>query len=426
MQSGDNIEVEITHIAGLGDGAASYQNLPVFVPFSCTGDVLSVIVEEVTRTAIRAQIADIIRPSPQRQLPPCPHFGQCGGCSLQHLSDTTYHQFKQSIAEHTARQLGADNAVVQPLFSAGSASRRRADYKVAVNKGVVTVGFNAARSHATVDAADCRVVVPEIVEEIAHFKALLSTFKKPSLVSAIELTLADNGLDIVIECKNKIKPADAELLQNHLMRDSIVRCGLKVSETAYTIIKSGEPQLHKAGTYIELPFKSFLQATKISEEYMVDAVLSACRDANKVADLYSGCGTFSLPLAQAGHNVVAYEGNDDAVRALFNAAQRSNYAPNVISHCRDLMAKPVTDAELESIDAVVINPPRNGAQPQCRQLAQSDVVDIVMVSCNPATFVRDGKALIAGGYMLDKLIPIDQFTWSAHLELIGVFTRNSQ
>lgn len=408
---GDILELQITHIAGLGDGVATHNGLSVFVPHTCQGDVVRAEVVQTVKSAIHTRLHGVVTPSPDRQSPPCPHFAACGGCELQQLTPAAYAAFKQSVAAQVAAQLGCN--LVHPLFESGSASRRRAEAKVAVDDGVVSVGFNAPRSHAVVDAPECKVVEPAILAAMNHWRNVLQGMKKPSRFHSIQFTVADNGLDVQVTSEGKLKPADALALQEFAQGMA------RLTHNGETL-KAGAPALAMAGAEVALPVGSFLQATASSQAKMVELVLAACAGHATVADLYCGCGTFSLPLAQAGHQVSAYEGGQEAVTALFNAARRTGLPVN--AQVRDLFAKPLHD-ELAQLDAVVINPPRNGALPQCEAIAKSPVKKVVMVSCNPATFTRDAQALLAGGFALRELTPIDQFTWSHHLELVGVFTR---
>lgn len=412
---GDILELHITRIAGLGDGVATHDGHTVFVPQTCAGDMVRAEVTQVAKAAIHARLRAVVAPSPDRRQPPCPHFGACGGCALQQLTPAAYAAFKHGVALQVAAQLGCDAAVVQPLFESGPASRRRAEAKVAVEEGRVAVGFNAARRHAVVDAPECRMVEPAILAAMNNWRAALQTMKKPSRFQSIQFTLAENGLDAQVTAEGKLKPADAEALR--VYAQGTARLTLN-GDT----IKAGAPMLSMGGADVELPVGSFLQATAASQQKMVELVLAACAGHGAVADLYCGCGTFSLPLAQAGHRVLAYEGGQEAVTALFNAARRANLP--VSAQVRDLFAQPVEKTGLSQVEAVVINPPRNGALPQCEAIAQSGVVrKVVMVSCNPATFTRDAQALLAGGFALVQLTPIDQFIWSGHLELVGVFVR---
>lgn len=413
MTQGDILQLHITHIAGLGDGVAQHEGHTVFVPFTCAGDHVQAEVVQLAKDGVRARLIAVQTPSPQRQTPPCPHFGVCGGCELQQLAPAAYAEFKHSAALRVAEQLGADAALVQPLFQSGAVTRRRAEAKVAVTDGAVAFGFLAARSHDVIDTPHCQVVEPRIAEAMQQWRAMLSTMKKPSRFTAVQFTAAHNGLDVQVQAEGKLKPADAEALRAYAQ--TCARLTLN-GET----LKAGEAEITFGAATVHLPVGSFLQATEPSQQAMTEIVLRHCAGATAVADLYCGSGTFALPLAQAGHRVLAYEGGQEAVTALFNAARRHNLP--VSAHQRDLVKQPLC-GELQEVDAAVINPPRNGALPQCKALAASAVGKVVMVSCNPATFTRDALALQAGGFTLAELTPIDQFTWSHHLELVGVFTR---
>lgn len=417
VKTGDIVRLRVTHLAGLGDGVAELGGIPVFVPFTCAGDEVEARITHVSKDSCRAEPVKIIERSTSRREPTCQHFGTCGGCALQHLLPEAYAEFKRSIALRAAEQLGIDRSVVQPLFESGPVSRRRAEVKVVVVNGEVRLGFMAARSHDVVDVPGCRVVEPAILQTMAAWKALLQDMKKPSVFKSIHFTVVNNGLDVHLRMEGKAKPADMEMLRRFAANQPIARL-LVDGQT----LKAGEPQVDMGGIAVVLPPESFLQATQASQRAMAELVLKHCAGHRVVADLYCGCGTFSLPLAQAGHTVRAFEGGQEAVTALFNATRRGGL--DVTAQVRDLYAQPLT-TELQGVEAVVVNPPRNGALPQCKALVQSEVKKIVMVSCNPATFARDAQALQTGGFRLVELTPVDQFTWSHHLELVGVFVREA-
>lgn len=423
---GDTLELRITHLAGLGDGVAMHHDVPVFVPYTCAGDVVIAQIERIGKDAVHAQLVEVLAPSPDRQSPPCAHFTQCGGCELQHLTAQAYAEFKRGIALRIAAQLQLSDTIVTPLFVAGALSRRRVELKVAVIKGEVSLGFSAPRSHTVVDVPHCQVVDPAIRAAMAAWKALLQSLKKPSLIKAIQLTLADNGLDALVHASGKPKSADIEALQRFAQTEPITRLALVYENASLHMLKAGEAVVHMGEAVVSLPLGSFLQATQTSQKMLVESVLQHSAGHENVADIYCGSGTFSLPLAQAGHRVQAYEGNPEAVTALYNAVRKQGWENRLGSHARDVYTTPLNVAELSSFDAVVINPPRNGALPQCVLLAKSPVPKVVMVSCNPATFTRDAQALLEGGFTLTKLMPVDQFTWSHHLELVGIFVRNIQ
>lgn len=419
---GDMLELAVTHLAGLGDGVASHGEKPVFIPLTMAGDVVQAEVEQVAKDHIRARLVAVLQPSPQRQTPPCEHFGQCGGCELQHLDAASYAEFKTSIAHGVLRQLGAGEDVLRPLFQSGAASRRRAEFKLAVQKDSITLGFHAPRSHEVVATPHCKVVDAAIAAAIPAWEALLQTLKKPAHIKAVQMTHADNGMDVVVQVAGKLKPADSQALLAFAQAQGIVRLALRYEGQEPQLLLAGEPKLQLGDVQVELPVAAFMQATAASQQAMVAEVLAQCKTHKRVADLYSGCGTFSLPLAQAGHSVSAYEGDGEAVTALFNAARSHGLEGQLHSTRRDLFAKPLSAEELRGFDAVVINPPRNGALPQTKAIGKSGVAQVVMVSCNPATFTRDAQALLAEGYRLTALTPVDQFTWSHHLELVGVFS----
>lgn len=342
----------------------------------------------------------------------CQHFGKCGGCHAQYLQLEDYLQTKQNKVAALVKRLGAEETIVQPMFVVGNAERRRATFRVMVNKDKINLGFNAYHSHEIVDLQECLVLRPEIIALLAPLRACLHTLKKPSVIEEFRITILRDGLDVSFITKSPFKNADKQLLLDFFASQNVVR----VCENGQRIAGSAA-MIELGGIAVELPPEAFLQASEKAQIEMQKLVTQHLHNCKSIIDLYSGCGTFTFPLAAKN----AYEGSTEMIAALHNAAMKNNLTIN--AQTRDLYKSPVTAAELAAYDGAVINPPHNGASPQCAQLAQSSIKKLVMVSCNPATFERDAKTLLHGGYTLTQLTPVDQFYWSTHLELVAYFDR---
>jgi len=349
---------------------------------------------------------------PHHQEPPCRHYPECGGCQLQHADDEAYRGYLISRVETALAQHDLTIEIREPHLSPPNSRRRATLRAMRVGQGVM-LGFNAAKSHRIVDMRECHILRPELFALVEPLRKQLSTLLQPKRTAEIQLTLVDQGADVLI------KGIDAEGLQaieqltsfaagHGLARLSIDR-GLG-PETRYepervTVTLSGLP--------VAFPVGSFLQATEDGENALVEAVLSASEGAERVADLFAGLGTFAL----AARALYAAEASRDAAAALKQAA------PKIKVEHRDLYRRPLDVEELKRFDAVILDPPRAGAAEQVGELARSSVARIVHVSCNPATFARDARTLVDGGYTLEWVRPVGQFRWSTHVELAACFTR---
>ncbi|MCP4392969.1 MAG: 23S rRNA (uracil(1939)-C(5))-methyltransferase RlmD [Alphaproteobacteria bacterium] len=427
LQKNQIVELEVADIGGAGDGIAKYDGQVVFVPFTCKGDLVKTQIDSVGSDFCRASLVEVIKPSLERQASACEHFGVCGGCSLQHLSSLSYQVFKRGIITDIVKRLELDEGIVSDVIEGWMRARRRAELKVAVNKGEVSLGFYAPKSHDVVNITSCAVMDERIVRLIPDLRVCLGNLKKSGNISAINITALDDGLDIIFIAKGLVKDKDKKKLIVFASENSvIIRLSVQLEESKKSIeilYKNGNPSTVFAGIPVELPVAAFLQATAKGQDELTKFIIANTKGADRVADLFSGCGTYSFPLLENAAHVSAYEGDKDMVTAMFNAARRAGVENRVSAQVRDLFLNPLSAEELSRYDAVVINPPRAGAKTQSEQISKSDVKKIVMVSCNPNTFERDAKSLIGGGYRLTQIVPVDQFYWSSHLELVAAFER---
>lgn len=420
----DTIALTITRLGGLGDGVGAYDGHAVFVPFTTVGDEIRAQVVSIRKGEIRARLIEVVEPGQGRCAAACSHFGVCGGCSLQHLSEEAYAAFKRENLAQMLRRLGCEQTTLLAMVDVGAGARRRVDLKVAVHKGVVQLGYFGMRSHALVDVAHCPVTLASITALFSPLRTLIASLKKPGNVKAVHLTRAESGCDVTLFTATRLPLADREKIKVFAEGHDILRVSESVTEgEAQSIITKGKVEARFGNVAVELPAPAFLQATQVGQAAITGFILQHVAGHGRVMDLYSGCGTYSFPLQQNGHRVVAYEGHPDLVAAMHNAIRRYGLEAQMNVSARDLFAAPIASVELKHTDAVVINPPRNGAETQAKELAKSDVRKIVMVSCNPVTFERDAKHLLQHGYRLTACLPIDQFHWSTHLELVAAFEK---
>ncbi len=387
-----------------GDGIAGAFRLP----FSLPGE----------RWAVgNGAEAALLEAAPMRVPPPCRHFGRCGGCALQHASDAWVAAWK---AETIVRALAARGltAALRPTLTSPPESRRRAVLSARRTRHGAIVGFHGRRSETLVEVPGCLVVTPAIraaLPALARLSALAA-----SRSTALRLTVTDGpaGLDIDVAGGH---PLDARRRLD--LAELAEQADFARLSCEGEIVAMRRPPLQTMGSARMVPPPgAFLQATVDGERALVAAVREAVTGARHIADLFAGCGTFSLPLA-AEAEILAVEGSAAMPAALAEAARRTPGLRPLRTAARDLFRRPLLAQELAGFDAVVIDPPRAGAEAQSRQLALSNVPVIAAVSCDPATFARDAAILVAGGYRLDWLQPVDQFRWSGHIELAARFSR---
>ncbi len=359
-------------------------------------------------------------PGPHHQMPPCRHFPTCGGCQLQHLDDASYAGF---VAERVATALVAQNlsATVRAPLVSPPRTRRRATLHAEGKGGRVRLGFAAAASHDIVDLHECHILAPELFALVGPLRKLLARMKLRRRAD-VQMTLIDGGVDICLAGVTAEGLAATEALTNCAQAHGLARLTL---DEGYGPEPRWEPQpatITLAGVPVPFPAGGFLQATAEGEAALVaavrEAVVGAVGAPMATVDLFAGLGTFALALPGRVH---AAEAARNAVLALKSAGPRAGRALTV-EH-RDLFRRPVTPEELSRFDAAVIDPPRAGAQEQVAALAASVVPIIAYVSCNPASFARDAKTLVEGGYQLDWVQPVGQFRWSTHVELAARFVR---
>jgi 23S rRNA (uracil1939-C5)-methyltransferase len=413
---------ETLTIARLGsgsDGIADTSAGPVYVPFTLPGEVVS-----VARVKNHATVMSMSVASPERVTPPCVHFGPdgrngtCGGCTLQHAGDALYHAFKRNLVVAALKSKGLTPEVA-PLVIARPGERRRVVFTARRTEKGMLLGFNQAGSHHIVSIDHCPIASDGIVlrlEDIRRVAGAIATSSEPFRLTVLE-TLS--GLDLAFEGVKTV--GDRE-------RRAVTQCVLslrgiaRVSNDGEILIEPQKPEIDFGGVRISPPAGGFTQATKEAEEAMAGLVLAAIGKAKRVADLFAGSGTFALRIARKA-KVHAVEGEEKAVKALDHAARNTQGLKPVTVERRDLFRRPLMASELKAYDAVVFDPPRAGAEDQCKELARSGVKTIVAVSCNPVSLARDLAILTAAGYRIRLVTPIDQFLWSAHVEAVAVLEK---
>jgi len=391
----------IVRIAARGDGVTADGQ---FVALAAPGDLVD---------------ADgTIERGPHHVEPPCRHFPACGGCQLQHIDDETFADFLKDRIIGALHAQGIDTPDMRPAMLSPPRSRRRVSLRAERKGRRVILGFNEGSSHRIIDLRQCEIMAPMLFALIEPLRGLLATLVPDRRAAAVQMTLVDQGVDLLIEKVEADGLEAAERLTAFAQAHGLARLSI---DQGFGPEARWEPEavtVALGGVAVPFPVGAFLQATADGEAALVAAVREAVGEAEVVADLFAGLGTFSLAL---GRRVLAAEGARDAALALKAAAGRAQ-RPVMVDH-RDLFRRPLMVDDINRFGAILLDPPRAGAKEQAVELARSSVARIAYVSCNPATFARDAKTLIDGGYRLDWIQPVGQFRWSTHVELVASFAR---
>jgi 23S rRNA (uracil1939-C5)-methyltransferase len=400
-----------------GDGVAATPSGQVFVPYALPGETVRAV-----RDGERGQLIEVIAPAPSRIAAICPLFTRCGGCAAQHMAPGLYREWKRQQVVTALRRAGVETQVAEVVDAHGAGRRRVTFHARREGEGLqgsgMVVGFMAARSHDLVAVEACPVLALGLARAPAVAQLLANRLGGSNKPLDLQITASDSGLDVDIRghgpAGNKLRLALTEAAE----RLDLARLSMHGE-----IVVERRPPLQRMGKALVAPAPGgFLQATTAGEEILSALVLAALPKVKRVADLFAGCGPFSFRLAERAQ-VHAVESDKAAMLALTRAVGATQGLKPITSEARDLFRRPLLEHELNGFDAVVLDPPRAGAEAQARRLAASTVATIAYVSCDVGSFARDAAILIAGGYALEGVTPVDQFRYSAHIELVGVFRR---
>lgn len=402
----------INRLGQHGDGIADSSEGPIYIPGTLPGETVEV--DAVPGYPDRRRLVNVQRSSALRIEPICRHFGICGGCAVQHLTEDSYRSWKRDLVVTPLRQAGIDIAVA-PLMDAHGDGRRRVVFHARRGgHGVLQVGYSAARAHHIVPIDRCPILATGLdgaLKAAWTIAELLDVARKPL---DIQFTATDQGLDVDVRGSGALTATTMATLAGVAQRYNFAR----LTRHGELIAQMRTPSLRMGGTIVPLPPGAFLQATAQGEAVLSRLVAGFCTGADQIADLFAGVGTFALRLA-AHARVFAFDDDAPAIAALERAATGAGGLKPLHAERRNLFKAPLSAAEFSGFDAVVFDPPRQGAQAQSREIAASRVPTVVAVSCSPATFARDMRHLLDGGYRLLSVIPIDQFRYSAHVEIVA-------
>jgi len=430
----------IDKLAYGGNGVCRINGKVCFVPFSCPGDEVSLRITSQKKSYCTASIAEIITPSPSRTIPVCAVFGECGGCSWQHINYVDQLEQKQNIlAEILWRGARVPSDLIDDVVPASLqyGYRNRLQFKVSVRSGKLRIGFYRHSSHQVVDAADgCPVAVPIINQALNSFRNLLQSYPDVESISQLSIDAGESGVVVVIHhtgvatAKSRAffidRSGDFGPCTGLFLKADKVLYGEKIwgsSDISYRMNLAGPDQKTVSLKY---PPGGFAQVHQLQNISMLSVIrkLGAFAATERLLDLYCGNGNFSIPLAAEVASVVGIEGNADSILAAESNREFNNVA-NAEFFCDDVTSGVRLLIEQGRIfDTVLLDPPRAGAEDAIPGIVNLHPGKIIYVSCDPSTLARDCGLLSGRGYSVVVSVPIDMFPQTYHLESVTLLCRS--
>lgn len=423
-----------------GNGVCRIDGKVCFVLFSCPGDEVSLCITAQKKSFSTASIATVISPSPQRTVPVCALFGECGGCTWQHISYPAQLEAKRKIlAESLWRGARVPAEVVSDVSAAPLqyGYRSRLQFKVSAANGTLRIGFYRQGSHQVVDATGgCPIALPVINQVLERFRSVLPTYSAVASITQLSIDAGDAGViviihhDGIITAKNRAffadKRGDFWPCTGLYTKDDSQGQRVKLwgsTELSYqmnSVIPGMNPVV------LSYPPGGFAQVNQLQNNAMLSIVreLGAFTGSQRILDLYCGNGNFSLPLAAEVASVIGIEENSASIAAAEQNRDRNEIA-NAQFFCEDVAVtlRRFVDQKLR-FDTVILDPPRAGASDAVRGIALLQPEKIVYISCDPSTLARDCGVLSSLGYAVARSVPLDMFPQTYHIESITLLTKN--
>ena len=423
---GRQVELTIDSVGGRGDGVGQFEGRPVFVPQALPGERLRVRLGAKRAGGLSGEALELLAAAPDRRSPPCPNFGPCGGCALQHWEEGSYRRWKRGQVVEALSRRGLPGAPVGELESIPAGTRRRASLSAVRLAHDIRVGFHEQRSGRVAAIEGCLILTPSLLALLPVLRTGLAPVLAPGEDMGVMVTETDGGPDVLLSARREPARGEREALSRLAETADLARLSWAAPAGAPEPLALRRPAtVEFDGAHVEPPPGGFLQPSREGEQALVERVLQGLPAApGRILELYAGCGSFTFALAKAAR-VRAVEGDAASLGALGRAAAGANLSGRVETEQRDLARRPLLAGEIAGFDALVFDPPRDGAREQAAEIARSRVPRVVAVSCNPRSFARDARILADGGYVLEEVTPVDQFLWSAHVELVAVFERRS-
>ena len=431
------ISLTISHIGSRGDGVGqssythNYEEAmhAVFVPFTLPGEQVIVQPKRLTKQGIFAELVELETAAPERQDGPCAVYGQCGGCQLGHMSQDAYEDWQIEMVRHVIERAGVSVGEWRPPYFSQRQTRRRARLAFRVTSSAVILGFREKDSHQITAPTGCVILHDDIIALLPGLEAMIGRLPAGAH-GECEVTVTPRGCDVTLTLAEEVKGDVVAVLSEGAVGLPILRLHIGVAGAPLTLALAHEPPVipwalphdDRRSISLSIPTNSFLQAVPEAEQVMQQDVYEAVGDQMRIADLFCGVGTLSAPLLFRPHMpemIAGYDLGAEAVDAFQQIADKAGCGDRLQTKTRNLFEAPLTRAECDQFDAVILDPPRAGAQAQVQILSESDVPVVVMASCNPHSFARDAAHLIAGGYRCDWVRVVDQFIMSPHVELVA-------
>ena len=417
------VDLKITELGAAGDGIAHSNGKTYYVPYTLPGDIITAEEGEKKGKGFTAELSSIVTPSDLRTKPPCKHFGTCGGCSLQHMQDDALAEWKIQLIRENLSRAGIEDVTFNPVQTSPAHSRRRVEFVAAKRKKGVMIGYHLKRSHQINDIGECPLINKELMALVQPLRLLLSDIMPRNSRARLILTNSPNGPDLLISAEFSVDLDIREKLASFAAEYGLSRiCWLDQTDKYLETVCEFKPvEIPIGQSKVAISPGGFLQATQEGQETLINLTLSEIPSGAAIADLFAGCGSFTLPATAVAKHITAYENDLYLINALKKSAN-TNMLP-ITAEERDLFRNPVPAHELNNFDCVIIDPPRAGASAQVEEIGYSTLKKVIFISCSPASFSRDAQHLIEAGYQMGPVTPIDQFRWSNHVELFATFTR---
>jgi 23S rRNA (uracil1939-C5)-methyltransferase len=418
----------IVGVGGDGDGVGRLSDgRPLYLPYTLPGELVEARPLSRRGGGMAGTAETILEPSAERAAPPCPHFGRCGGCTLQHWDTTALGRWKVGELAAALTEAGYPDAPLAPLVESRPGTRRRVDLAIRKQAGIVTIGFHRARSAEIVPIEACLIAAPAIVALLGPMRSVIPRLQAVKRDASCAINLLDTGPDLLLRTDGELAASDRRLLAEFATRQGVGRIAWAGGDGIVEVAAQLAPvSVAFSGVAVAPPPGAFLQATTEGAAAITAAVIAGLpprlRPKDRVAELHAGCGTLTFAIAQQAR-VIAYEGDAGAAAALRHAAGQAGLHGTILVHHRDLNRQPLGEPELRDAAAIILDPPFGGALTQIEAIAASSASRVVYVSCNPTALARDGAVLRRAGFALVAATPIDQFLWSSRLESVVVFSR---
>ncbi len=430
----DNKLLTIKYIGSRGEGVSNLtteinykvNNYTFFIPFTLPDEIVVVKPTFFTSEGIRADLVEIKSTSPKRINPKCKHFFQCGGCLLQHWNFEDYASWKFDKISLPILKL-SPTTIIKEIKTSSIKTRRHAKFKAKKYKSNTIIGFNEYRSKFITKIEECLIIEPKLQRFVHDLEKPLHKILCIGDEIDVHANLLDNGIDLLISGIDKIDYHKLNIFVNALSKSSVIRFHRKLKDNTNELLFTTDLSSLSNKSFSSITFPppgGFLQATIKGENAILESVMLGLNENKKtklICELFCGSGTITIPLLKKPYKIHAFELDIESLKSLDIAARKESFGNRVKTKVRDLKNFPLTSDELDKYDAIIVDPPRSGAKLQFLNIARSNVSIIVSISCNVNTFVRDAKILLESNYELKWVQPIDQFLFSAHVELVAIF-----